>query len=147
MEGLRFPDFDFIDLNGDRFSTESTAGQLKIIKTLFINCVACVKEFPELNTFVEKNSNKKDVIFLSLATDAKPELDLFLKKKPFSYKVVSNQNTFIVEKLKLQIYPTHIVVDKNGKILKVVNKASEMISFFEDYNESEAIIAPTPPSI
>lgn len=46
--------------------------------------------------------------------------------------MVSNQKEFILNELYLQAYPTHIVFNEEGIILKVVNKASEMISFFEN---------------
>jgi thiol-disulfide isomerase/thioredoxin len=132
MESTNFPKFDFTDLNGNHYTNENTKGKIIVFKTWFINCKACVAEFPELNELVEKYKNRNDIIFLSLALDSKSELDEFLQKKSFEYKVVPNQKEFIVKTLNLQIYPTHIIVDKNGIILKVVNKASEMISFFEN---------------
>jgi peroxiredoxin len=132
MEGLPLPEFNFTDLNGNINTNESTKGKTIILKTWFINCEACVAEFPELNEFVEKYKQRNDVIFLSLARDTKDELKNFLQKKYFEYQVVPNQREFIEKKLNLQYYPTHLIVDKNGTILKVVNKASEMISFLEN---------------
>jgi cytochrome oxidase Cu insertion factor (SCO1/SenC/PrrC family) len=43
------PDFNFTDLNGQNITSLNTKGKHIIIKTWFINCTACVKEFPELN--------------------------------------------------------------------------------------------------
>lgn len=131
MEGKSFPDFDFIDLNGNSYSKESTKGKILVIKTWFINCKACVAEFPELNAFVQKHENSKNIIFVSLARDSKPALNKFLNKKYFKYQVVPEQIDFIANDLGLNIYPTHIVVDENGIVLKVCNKASEMIAFLE----------------
>lgn len=131
MEGTRFPKFNFEDINGKHFANETTLGKIVVIKTWFINCVACVAEFPELNTLIKKYKNRSDIEFLSLALDSKQELKEFLKSKVFDYRVISNQEELIKQKLKLQIYPTHIIVDKDGTILKVVNKATEMISFLE----------------
>ncbi|GGG97468.1 hypothetical protein GCM10011416_14350 [Polaribacter pacificus] len=145
MEGMHFPDFDFTDLNGNVYTNENTKGKILILKTWFINCIACVAEFPELNAFVEKYKQRKDIIFLSLALDSKAELEVFLQKKVFKYQVVSNQNEFIGKKMNLQIFPTHILVDSNGTILKVVNKASEMIAFFENENILTEKTAPPPP--
>jgi len=143
MEGLNFPEFDFTDLNEKHYTNESTKGKTIVIKTWFINCQACIAEFPELNELVEKY---KDIIFVSLALDSKAELEEFLKKKMFKYEVVPNQREFIDKKLNLQIYPTHIILDKNGTILKVVNKASEMISFLDnDLKKSSENIPPPPP--
>ncbi|WP_432672157.1 TlpA family protein disulfide reductase [Flavobacterium sp. SM2513] len=132
MEGERFPEFNFIDLNGNNFSNENLKGKMVIYKTWFINCKACVAEFPELNELVEKNKNNKEIVFISLALDEKDKLVSFLKRKDFKYEIVPNQKELIVKKLNLTIYPSHIVVDKNGVIIKVVNKASEMIDFLEN---------------
>jgi len=130
MEGSPLSEFSFTDLDGQIYTNENTRGKTVILKTWFVNCVACIAEFPELNEWVETYKERKDIIFLSLATDAKPKLENFLQKRRFEYKVSPDQGDFI-NKLDLRIYPTHIMVDKNGIILKVVNKASEMISFFE----------------
>ncbi len=144
MESTEFPKFDFTDLNGNHYNNKNTKGKTIVLKTWFINCVACVKEFPELNELVEKYENRNDIIFLSLALDSKLELDEFLQKKFFEYKVVSNQREFIDKTLNLQIYPTHIIIDKNGTIKKVVNKASEMISFFESEMKLTENVPPPP---
>lgn len=145
MEGLPLPEFNFTDLNENIYTNESTKGKTIILKTWFINCEACVAEFPELNEFVEKYKQRNDVIFLSLARDTKDELKNFLQKKHFEYQVVPNQREFIEKKLNSQLYPTHIIVDKNGIVLKVVNKASEMISFFENEKKLTEKIPPPPP--
>ena len=131
MEGKPFPDFHFKDLNGTLYTKENTKGKTLIIKTWFINCKACVAEFPELNALVQKHENRKDIIFVSLARDSKAALDQFLQKKNFKYQVVPEQIDFIVNHLGLNIYPTHIMVDKNGIVLKVCNEASEIIAFLE----------------
>jgi hypothetical protein len=46
--GKKFPDFNFTDLNGQNITSLNKRKHI-IIKTWFINCTACVKEFPELN--------------------------------------------------------------------------------------------------
>jgi len=132
MEGMNFPEFGFKDFDGNKYTNESTKGKTILIKTWFIKCKACIAEFPELNAFVEKYKENKDIVFLSLALDSQVELEKFLKKKPFSYSVVPNQTEFIHEKLNLQSYPTHIILNEDGIILKVVDDASEMISFLEN---------------
>jgi peroxiredoxin len=146
MEGLPLPEFNFTDLNGNIYTNESTKGKTIILKTWFISCTACVAEFPELNEFVEKYKERNDIIFLSLARDNKSELENFLQKKHLEYQVVPNQREFIEKKLNLQGYPTHLIVDKNGLIKKVVSgDASEMIAFFENEMKSTDKKLPPPP--
>lgn len=129
-EGTLFPDFEFTDLNGLKYTNATMRGSTFIVKTWFVACAACIAEFPELNEFVKSQEGRNDVVFLSLALNNEVELQKFLAKKEFSYPVVSSQQSFITEQLNLQIYPTHIIVDDSGVILKVVNKASEMIEYY-----------------
>ena len=131
MEGTAFPAFDFVDLNGNRYNNANTKGKTIVLKTWFIGCAACVVEFPELNELVEHYEKREDIIFMSLALDDQQALKNFLEKKSFAYQVVANQKIFIGETLNLRNYPTHLIIDKNGIIRRVVNKASEMIEFLE----------------
>lgn len=128
MEGKEFPKFNFTDINGIEFNNENTKGKIVILKCWFIACKACVAEFPELNELAEKYKNRNDMVFVSLAIDAKNDLEFFLQKNPFRYSVIPNQEQFMSDVLDLTSYPTHIIIDQNGKIRKVVNTADEMIS-------------------
>lgn len=131
MEGLPLPEFKFTDLNGNTYTNENTRGKTVILKTWYINCAVCITEIPKLNELVENYSKRKDILFVSLALDEKNKLEQFLLKKSFDYQIVPKQREFIGKKLKLQAYPSHLVIDENGIIIKVTNKASEMIEFLE----------------
>lgn len=126
MEGSNIPDFNFTDLNGKVYDKSSTEGKIIVLKCWFINCVACVKEFPQLNKLVDENQNRNDLIFLSLAIDAKKDLHKFLKHKEFKYAVIPETENYMTNKLNIKEYPTHLLIDKNGKILKVVNRIEEL---------------------
>jgi len=126
MEGAKFPDFNFTDLNGSIYTNENTKGKIIVLKCWFISCKPCVAEFPELNKLVKKYQNRKDIIFISLAFDSKKAIQDFLIKKPFSYDIIPNQKEFMEDKLKIYSYPTHFIIDKKGVVQKVVNKADEM---------------------
>jgi peroxiredoxin len=106
-------------------------GKVTVIKTWFIACKPCIAEMPELNEFVHHYRNKSEIQFLSLATDTQASLEDFLKKRRFDYKVFPEQKELIQGQLNLSLYPTHLVVDKNGHIKKVFNKASELMTYIE----------------
>ena len=126
-EGKAFPKFQFFDLNGVEYNNENTKGKIVILKCWFIACHACVAEFPELNKLVDSYRNRKDIVFISLATDSKEKLNQFLSQKNFNYAVVADQSRFITKELNVSSYPTHIIIDSKGIIRKVVNKADELI--------------------
>lgn len=133
MEGTKIPIFEFKDLKGNLYNNESVKGKVVVLKCWFINCLTCVQEMPELNEFVEKYKNRKDILFISLAFDSKEKLDSFLLTHKFSYAVLPVPQSFIEDSLKVSGYPTHFIIDKTGIIRKVVTDYHEMIPTL--YNE------------
>ena len=130
MEGKKLPDFNFTDLNGTVYNRANTKGKILILKCWFIHCKVCVQEFPELNQLVNEYKRNKNIIFLSLASDNKNDLFNFLKKKQFDYAVIPNlEMKYMEQYLGANQYPTHLFVDQNGTIQKVVNSADDLIAF------------------
>lgn len=132
MEGTVFPKISVKDLNGVEYTNENTKGKVVVLKCWFIACAPCVAEFPQLNELVEKYKNRTDVVFISLAFDSKEKLETFLLKKTFRYAVVPDQKQFTFYDLDVKSYPTHIIIDKNGIIRKMVTSADEMIDALEN---------------
>jgi thiol-disulfide isomerase/thioredoxin len=126
MEGTALPSYHFVDLEGKNYTPETTKGKILVLKCWFIHCVPCVQEMPKLNELVKKYESRKDVVFVSLAMDKAVDLRTFLTKKTFNYAVVPEQEGYMVNDLKTNSYPTHIVVNKQGLITKVVNTERDM---------------------
>jgi peroxiredoxin len=120
-EGEPFPDFSFKDLNGNLITNESMKGKIVVIKCWYIHCAACIKEFPEVNNLVENYKERKDILFISLAEDTPKQLKPFLAKKPLSYSVVPNMKKYMNVTLQLNAFPTHIIINKEGSIAKVLS--------------------------
>ena len=125
MEGKRLPEYNFIDLNGISYNREDTKGKLLVLKCWFITCKVCVEEFPELNKLVDKYK-KENISFVSLAFDEKDKLVEFLKTKTFKYPTIPLQKDYMAKKLKINQYPTHLIVDSNGVIIKMVNNVKTL---------------------
>ncbi len=119
MEGKELPNYKFTDLKGNVYTKENTRGEILVIKCWFINCAPCVKEIPKCNDIEKQYSKRDDVKFLAVSWDTKKELQAFTTKNPFSYSIVADQKAFLQDSLALSGYPTHIVIDKRGKISKI----------------------------
>ena len=124
--GKSLKGFNYVDLDGNRYTQASTRGKYVIVKFWFIGCVPCIAEMPELNTIVAKNKDRTDVVFLSLALDAEPALRKFLTKQRFDYKTVGNKNDYVIDTLAIRQFPTHLVIDKDGKVMGVCNSSEEL---------------------
>ena len=131
MEGKVLPDYHFTDLHGNVYDNNSTKGKVLLLKCWFIHCTACVKEFPVLNQLVEHYKSSSDVLFISLASDRRQGLISFLEKKPFSYAVVPESGEYMREKLHVNAYPLHLLIDRKGKIVKATNAIEDLIPSVE----------------
>ncbi len=126
MEGITLPNFFFTDLDGKKYTNNNTYGKILVLKLWFIGCVPCVQEFPAVNKIADQYKNRKDIQFISLAFDKKEELKKFLKSNPLKYATIPNQKDYIVDSLKATSFPTHIIVNKKGEIVKFVTTYSDM---------------------
>jgi peroxiredoxin len=131
MEGKELASFNFTDLAEKNYSSASTRGKILVLKCWFIRCVACVKEFPDCNKLVNEFKNRKDVLFISLASDHKKDLQIFLSSQVFSYAVIPEMDNYMTDKLGVDQYPTHILVNREGKIIKVTNSIKELAPFLK----------------
>ena len=132
MEGKPIPAFNFKDINGDIYNNASFDGKIVVIKCWFISCVACIKEFPELNKLVEQNKRyNDDIVFISFAIDSKEGLKSFLSERRFDYLVIPDAEDFISDSLHVDTYPTHILLDKKGKVVTYVNDVHDLIPALE----------------
>lgn len=129
MEGQEMPKYNFKDVNNKTYSNENTRGKILVLKCWFIHCVACVKEFPELNKLVADNKDRKDILFVSLAMDTKEELVNFLKTKEFKYEVIPNTKSFMLDEMHITGFPTHLLINTEGKIIKVTERIEDLIPF------------------
>jgi len=124
--GKKFPHFSFTDINGTTYTSENTKGKIVVLKCWFIGCQACQQEMPALNTMMQAYKNRKDIVFISLAPDAKDKLQTFFSRRQFDYAKVGSQDAFITKTLNVQEYPTHFIINKQGIIVNVVNTADEL---------------------
>jgi peroxiredoxin len=108
-------DFTVTDIKGQKYILEEMKGKIVVINFWFVECKPCVREIPELNKLVEKYKDQ-GVIFLGIATNDKEQINAFLQHTSFSYNIIPN-STDIAELYKINTYPSHIVIDKNSKIV------------------------------
>jgi peroxiredoxin len=132
LEKQNFPEFNFTDIDGNKYTNSSLKSKKIILKCWFINCTACVAEFPEVNKLIDKYSTRNDFEYLSLAFEENEALRNFLLKKPLKYKVIGNKRSFIEDTLKLNLLPTHYIIDENGKIVKVLNNVNALKTSLKD---------------
>ncbi len=103
--------FSTTDISGKKYSLESCKGKVVVMNFWFIGCYPCIKEIPKLNKLVNKYQGK-NVLFLAFALDKKERLLPFLNKNHFNYTIIPESQT-ISDNYDVNIYPTHIIIDKD----------------------------------
>jgi peroxiredoxin len=121
------------------YTNENTKGKYLVLKCWFLACKACIEEMPNLNTLVKEYENRDDVIFLSLAFDKPEDLKRFLETKGFFYQTASVSQDFMEEHLKVYAYPTHLVVGKDGKFLKIVSNEKQLTRHLNSILDKKAL--------
>lgn len=139
MEGKTLPDFTFVDLKGNKYTSANTKDKLLVLKCWFVNCVPCVQEMPELNELVEEYKNRNDILFIGLALDSKQALEQFLEKTTFDYHIIPNQKGYINDKLHVSAYPTHFLINKKGELVHKFPDAKHLRKAIQNQLEDKKI--------
>lgn len=89
-KGVDVPDFAFVDLEGVERTLADFSGKVIVLNFWASWCPPCIKEFPDLLDITAKY--KKDVAFVAVSSDYKPEnmhrfLDKMRAQKPFAENV------------------------------------------------------------
>ena len=88
-------------------------------------CGPCVTELPKVNALIGKYKDKLDCINIAYEENVDfKKLEKFYQKYPFLSNNIAIQepspfaeNNTIIRKLKISIFPTYMVIDKNGIII------------------------------
>lgn len=117
------PAFSVSSIDGKTFDSEKLKGKIVVLNLWFINCPNCLEEIKSLNQLVSEYKGK-DVVFIGMATNKKPDLEKFLKKNPFDYNIVPGAMQTILsfgepdKNGEINIpFPMHVVIDREGAIV------------------------------
>jgi thiol-disulfide isomerase/thioredoxin len=114
--GTKFQIEQYADNDLKNFKKDYLEGKPTYINFWFTRCPPCIEELPLLNQLKENFKDK--VNFISITFDDLAAVEVFLKKHKFDFKHITNSGKQI-EKLKIDSYPTSLILDKNG-VIKVV---------------------------
>jgi len=113
--GKKLPEFELIDLKGNKFSASHLVGKPTLLNFWAINCAPCIAEIPELNGLKQKYGDKMNFIALTENTCKDDDLIKFLEKHPFNYYMLQNAGNY-KKTLKISAIPRTIFIDKDGYI-------------------------------
>ena len=120
------PKFTAKDQDGNPYSNEDIAkNDATVINLWFTGCSACIEEMDEVNDLADELKNEDGVDFISMCTDVNYDestteaYERIIKDKKPTYKALAvDYEGEMKDYLEnIFVYPTTIVVDKNGNII------------------------------
>ncbi len=140
MEGKDIFKFEGKTLTGKMLNSEDIEGKVAVIYLWFIACPPFIEELEELNKLVEKYADE-DVEFIALTFESEKDLnEYFIPLYEFKFDIIPNCGPLIMEELNHPFgFPTAFVVDKQGKIKKLLIGGSADAEEAKENIESELI--------
>ena len=132
-DGCQAPDFTLKDNNGKDLALSSLRGKHVVLDFWGSWCGWCIKGFPEMKKYYEKYKDRLEILGIDCNDKEEKWLDA-IKKNELPWKHVFNpKDSELTTKYAIQGFPTKIILDPNGKILKtVVGESPEFYTFLDE---------------
>jgi thiol-disulfide isomerase/thioredoxin len=115
------PSFALLDLDGKKVNISDLKGKVVVVDFWATWCGPCKASFPGMQKMVNKYKEDPDVKFVFVDTwervEDKPKNAAdFIANNKYSFHVLLDNDSKVVEQFKVDGIPTKFVIDKNGNI-------------------------------
>lgn len=119
-DGMMAPDFTLKDLDGKDLALSSLRGKYVILDFWGAWCGWCIKGFPDMKAYYAKYSDKLEILGVD-CNDTEQKWRDAVKKHELPWKHVYNpRKSDLLTTYAIQGFPTKIIIDPQGKIVKTV---------------------------
>ena len=114
------PDVTFIDLKGQKVSTQSLRGKVVMVNFWATSCVTCVKEMPQMvETYNKYKGQGLEFVAVAMQYDPANYVINFTETRKLPFTVALDSGGDIAKSFgDVSLTPTTFVIDKHGKIIK-----------------------------
>lgn len=119
--GTTFPEFDYVDIDGNKLEYSDLKEKLIVLNTWFVGCTGCKQEEENLKKLTEELKDHEDIVFLSFAMSSPQKIERYFSKNgDFGYKTASVERKWVNETFKIEISPTHYII-KDGILVELIS--------------------------
>lgn len=132
-EGNLAPDFTLTDINGNKLKLSSLRGKYVVLDFWGSWCGWCIKGMPEMKKYYEKYRNRMEILGIA-CNDKEAKWKAAVEKHQLPWlHVLNNTPDDVTARYNITGYPTKIVLDPEGRILKIVSGESpEFYTFIDE---------------
>jgi peroxiredoxin len=114
------PDVTFVDLTGQKITSESLRGKVVMVNFWATSCVTCVKEMPDMvETYNKYKDRGLEFIAVAMSYDPPNYVLNFTETRGLPFKVALDTKGELAKSFgDIKLTPTTLVIDKNGHIIK-----------------------------
>ena len=114
------PEVTFIDLKGNKVSTQSLRGKVVMVNFWATSCVTCVKEMPQMvDTYNKFKGQGLEFVAVAMKYDPPNYVINFTETRKLPFTVALDSGGDIAKAFnEVTLTPTTFVIDKEGKIIK-----------------------------
>ena len=133
VEGSEAPDFTLKDIDGKDFKLSSLRGKYVVLDFWGSWCGWCIKGIPDMKASYAKHSGKVEFVGID-CDDTEQNWKDAVKEHDMPWIHVRNEgNPDVSVMYGIEGYPTKIIVDKEGKIVKkIVGEDPEFYKFLDE---------------
>ncbi len=114
------PDVMFVDLKGNRLSTQDLRGKVVMVNFWATSCTTCVKEMPQMaETYKKYKDRGLEFVAVAMSYDPPNYVVNFAETRQLPFKVALDTEGKLAKAFgNVQLTPTTFVIDKQGHIVK-----------------------------
>ncbi|HYG04696.1 MAG TPA: TlpA disulfide reductase family protein, partial [Chryseosolibacter sp.] len=115
------PQYTLSDLNGNKVNAKDLQGKVVIVDFWATWCGPCKASFPAMQKIVDKYKGNSEVSFVFINTwergdNKEKQAADFINTNKYTFNVLMDNESSVVEQFKVEGIPTKFVLDKNGRI-------------------------------
>jgi peroxiredoxin len=114
--GATMSNFTLTDLSGKTVRLSDYAGKPVLINAWATWCPPCRAEMPDLYQFYQDHKEDGFVVLAVNAGEDGSIVKSFIQENGFTFPVLLDPNTSLLDKLAIRGYPTSIVIGRDGKV-------------------------------
>ena len=114
------PNFKLSEISGKVLTQDDFKNKVTIINFWATSCTTCIKEMPQLvHTYQKFKGDGLEMMAVAMSYDPPMYVVNFAQTRQLPFKVALDSDGSVAKAFgKIQLTPTTIVINKNGKIIK-----------------------------
>lgn len=113
------PAFVLADLNGQTIDNSRLQGKVTLVNFWFPSCPGCVSEMPKLIKMAHDYQGKDfQILGIAVPVDPIESVRTYTQERRLPFTVMYDAQQEAVSAFATKVYPTSVLIDKNGQVLK-----------------------------